>query len=304
MNRKNSLLFFLVVFQTIYAKDVELPPCPTSIAFFPQNLPMHCRMVNGQSLNSVPISLSSTYPPSIFQSPSPNKIAPPMPFPVPPGFPAPIFPPGIPVPPMGPIPIAGAPPQKMPVIVMPFYSPDPVRKKDDEKKKSKKKDPFDSDDCSDDTFDSSSDDSSEFWRPDKFMKKRRARKHAHRRFGGGYRRNDGNNAELLTPMIQYVTKDGYVIYEKEISKGEAKNWLSKNEKRENEYGVSFKELDEMKHELGEDNVVEDYKEPKFIKVKDNNVKEGRAGTSSNIPTPTPKVRRKFKKVEGGAVKLN
>lgn len=295
MSRKNCLLIFLIVFQTICAKDVELPPCPLNIAYFPQNLPMHCKMVTGQSLNSVPIPMKSTYSPSIFNSPPPGKVPPPMPFPVPP-FPPPMFPPGMVMPPMGPMPIAGAPPQKMPVIVMPFYSPDPVQRKNDKdkKKKPKKKDSDDSESCSDD----SSDESSGFWRPGKFLRKRRGHKRSHSRFGGGFRRNNDDNAELLTPMIQYVTKDGYVIYEKEISKGEAKSWLRKNKKQENSRGVSYKELDEIKHGLDEDNVVVDYVEPKFIRAKVTNPKEARGDTSSNIPTTTHKVhRKKFKRIE-------
>lgn len=313
MSRKNCWIIFLVIFQTIYAKDPELPLCPTNIAYFPQSLPMHCRMSNGKTFNSEPIPIKSqpsvTYPPSIYRSPSPNKIPPPMPFPVPPGFPAPIFPPGMAVPPMAaipgpvPMPIAGPPPQKLPVIVMPFYSPDPANKKDDDRRKKRKnKDTSESESCSDeDTSDSSGGGkSSGFWRPRKHGKKRKGHKHIYRRSGGGSRRNSRKNKELLTPMIQYITKDGYVIFEKEISKGEAKNWLSKKDERENEKGISFKELDEIKRELDEDNVVEDREEPKFVRVKDSNAKEKPVQMSSNIPTLMPKVhRKKFLKVPNG-----
>lgn len=314
MSRKYGFVIFLVIFQTIHAKDPELPLCPTNIAFFPQSLPMHCKMANGKTFNSEPIPMKSqqsvTYPPSIYQSPPPNKVPLPMPFPIPPGFPAPIFPPGMGLPPMAaipgpvPMPIAGPPPQKLPVIVMPFYSPDPAHKKDndDSTKKPRKKDSSESESCSDeDTSDSSGGGgSSGFWRPGKYGKRRKSHKRIFRRSGAGSGRHSHKNKDLLTPMIQYVTKDGYVIYEKEISKGEAKNWLSKKEERETEKGVSFKELDEIKREFDEDNVVDDHAEPKFIRVKDNNAKEKRVVVSSVNQTPTPIVHRKlFKKVDNG-----
>lgn len=320
MSRKKYSILFLVTFQTIYAKSPELPLCPTNIAFFPQSLPMHCRMANGKTFNSEPIPMksqaSATFPPSIYQSPSPNKVPPPMPFPVPPGFPAPIFPPGMAIPPMAaipasvPIPIPGPPPQKLPVIVMPFYSPDPVHKKDnnDRRKKPKKKDSSESGSCSDyDYSDSSGGDgpnSSGFWRPGKIGKKRRGHKRILRRSGGGISRHSRKHKDLLTPMIQYVTKDGYVIFEKEISKGEAKDWLSKKGERENEKGVSFKELDEIKHELGEDNVVEDHDQPKLTSVVGDSANE-RMQRNPNIRPPTQLVpRQTFKKVEVGGATHN
>lgn len=318
MCRKNCLVFFLVIFQTIYATAPELPLCPTNIAFFPQSLPMHCRMENGKTFKSEPIPLKpqsgATYPPSIYQSPSPNKVPPPMPFQVPPGFPAPIFPPGMPVPPMAAIPapvpgmgvpMPGPPPQKLPVIVMPFYSPDPAHKKDsnDRRKKPKNKDSSESESCSDYDASDNSDDVnySGFWRPGKYRKRRRGHRRIFRRSGGGSIRHTRKHKELLTPMIQYVTKEGYVIFEKEISKGEAKDWLSKKDERENEKGVSFKELDQIKHELGEDNIVEDHDEPKFIRVIGGSAKE----INSNNPTPILKLRgKKFKKVEDRAATHN
>lgn len=315
MSWKIYLLLVLVIFQTIYAKDPELPLCPTNIAFFPQNLPMHCRMANGNTFNSAPIPMksqqSATYPPSIYQSPSPNKV-PPMPFPVPPGYPGLIFPPGMALPPMGaipapvPVPIPGPPPQKLPVIVMPFYSPDPAHKKKDERReKPRKIHSAESESCSDyDTPDSSGDSSSEFWRPRR-PAWRRKHKRIYRR-SGGFSRNTHKNKDLLTPMIQYVTKDGYVIYEKEISKGEAKDWLSKKEERETEKGVSFKELDEIKHQLGEDNVIVNHEEPKFVRVTEKSSEKSKhVEMSSIVPTPIPKVRRKqFKRVDDGVFKLN
>lgn len=317
----------LVIFQTICAKDPELPLCPTNIAFLPQNLPMHCKMVNGNTFNSPPMPMKSqqivTYPPSIFQSPPPNKI-PPMPFPIPPGFspqpgfppllfpgppglPAPIFPPGMAVPPMAaipaavPIPMPGPLPQKLPVIVMPFYSPDPAQNK----KKKKKKDSSESDSCSDDnTSDSSDNDghSSGFWKPGKSGKGRK-HKRLFRRSGGGIRKTH-RSKDLLTPMIQYVNRDGYVIYEKEISKGEASDWLGKKEERRQRKGVTYTELDEIKHQLGEDNVVENYEEPKLFKLKDRRTEIVNHVTVV-IPTAKPGLhRKKFKKVEDEPSKRN
>ncbi|XP_047996984.1 protein enabled-like [Leguminivora glycinivorella] len=177
-------------------------------------------------------------PPPPPDKPLPAPFSPPMPMGMPPmpmGM-APMgsMPMGLPGMPMG-MPMLGGPPQaKLPVIVMPFYSPDPAYKdpRPDSKKPSEphkrkvkiiKKSHHhhhDSDaDSSSDTDGSSSGDSNDYERKRWTWKNRRAmRRHK--------RMRHAKKQEFLTPVLQYVSKDGFVIFEKPISKGEAKDWLS------------------------------------------------------------------------------
>ncbi|CAB3226867.1 unnamed protein product [Arctia plantaginis] len=41
--------------------------------------------------------------------------------------------------------------------------------------------------------------------------------------------------EILTPVVSYVTKDGYVIYQKKIKKEKAKDWLELSKDHSDEY---------------------------------------------------------------------
>ncbi|XP_028179105.1 putative proline-rich receptor-like protein kinase PERK11 [Ostrinia furnacalis] len=263
MNRRSLSLFLLITVVKIKAKEPELPLCPTNMQFFPQHLPMHCRL---------PIGGIPTIPPDYFHSPPPGKLPAPVPFPVPalppgvqglppgmPGFPPglPGLPPGIPglppgMPPLppgmpgfppgipGPMPMpmpGGGSPHKLPVIVMPFYSPDPSYKKLREKNKrilefhTRRPPRYDNDRSSDtDTsFDEDCDFCSEergVWRGSRGFRRRMNRMGSRMNRKHKSKRHRHNRRDLLTPVLQYVTKDGYVIYEKKISKDEAKDWLS------------------------------------------------------------------------------
>lgn len=213
---------------------------------------MHCRMPNNANFQTLPDpqKLVAPFPQMIFQKPPSDQEPNPLPFPIPPGMPplpgmAPI--PGLPpapgMPPIPglpgpfPIPMPGAgPAHKLPVIVMPFYSPDPSFKKTRiQKRKHRKILPIDESSDTDTSLDSSTDSSTEdgWWRgsrgfrrsntePNRGLNRRPNRRSNHRHKP----RHHHNKKDLLTPVLQYVTKDGYVIFEKEISKNEAKDWLS------------------------------------------------------------------------------
>ncbi|KAH9637068.1 hypothetical protein HF086_013884 [Spodoptera exigua] len=51
--------------------------------------------------------------------------------------------------------------------------------------------------------------------------------------------------EVLTPVVSYVTKDGYVVYQKKIKKDKAKDWLemTKGEHDSDEDTIRFKPRD-------------------------------------------------------------
>lgn len=195
------------------AKEPELPLCPTNMQYFPQNLPMHCRLpVPSATVRPLPGKQMEFLPPPIsgFPGPIPGSMPGMIPGPIP-----------MPMAPMAPMP-AQPPGQKLPVVVMPYYSPDTKNHK--KRKTNRKRRPkhfYSSDEDSSDT-DTSSDDSSDrssesgWWRRPR--NGRRSNRHKSKR-----RRHQ--NKDLLTPVLQYVTKDGYVIFEKQISKGEATNWL-------------------------------------------------------------------------------
>lgn len=266
----HSWLLLIGLSTTLASHEPDLPLCPTHLQFFPQKLPMHCRMPRNADREAFPdLPQYPTLPPlpeSYFQSPSPDKQPPPIPIHIPP-FPG--MPGGMPMPgqiggsmegpmpgmpgpmplPM-PVPIVGGPPHKLPIIVMPFYSQDHSFKKPqpeippkhrDKKKKThkKKKKHYDietkSSSCEDSESESSDRSSSSehgFWIGRRKLRRKMARRsnkqHRTRRTEFKNKRKD-----LLTPILQYVTKDGYVIFEKKISKNEAKDWLkSQTEKTE------------------------------------------------------------------------
>ncbi|CAH0398981.1 unnamed protein product [Chilo suppressalis] len=192
-------------------KEPELPLCPTNIQFLPQNLPMHCRMPREGELQN-PMG-GQMMPMPVLPPGLPSG-----PMPVPMSMPMPMMP--MPMPAMGPTP-------KVPVIVMPFYSPDPAHKIPPGKRPHFPKRHYYSDTSSDTdrSSDTSSDSSHEnrgWWRGNRGFRRngrRFNRKHKAKRMRY-------NRRALLTPVLQYVTKDGYVIYEKKITKDEAKDWLS------------------------------------------------------------------------------
>lgn len=277
--------------------EPDLPICPSNIEFFPQNLPMHCRMARSSDLGNGLPNIPTVMPPLPpgFQSPPPDGQPAPIPIPFPPvsgGLPMPGPMPGplpgsmmgpmspgmpmaMPGPMVGPMPMAsmGGPNHKLPVIVMPFYSPDPgYKKKPDErprfppkKRRRRPKKPLyresstDSDDTSseDSDTDTSTDTSSdhETWRG----LRKGWRKNAKNTRRSSRRRYKKKKKELLTPVLQYITRDGYVIFEKKITKVEASDWLKtgdSNSKRENKNDNNKPEKNEQNDE---DNDNEDNK---------------------------------------------
>ncbi|XP_063540087.1 swi5-dependent recombination DNA repair protein 1 homolog [Cydia strobilella] len=263
MARKLRSYAILVSFTAVFAKDPEpeLPPCPTNFQFLPQTLPMHCKMTS-QPFQSPPLPPQfppfMSGPPANPGNPVPNPekplsapFPPPMPMGMPPmpmGMSPPLpmgpMPMGLPGMPMG-MPMLGGPPQaKLPVIVMPFYSPDPAYK-DPRKDPRKPSEPYkkkvkiikksrhhhNSDDSSweTDSSESSDTDSSDYdrkrwnWKNRRSMRRHKKIRHARKQ-------------EYLTPVLQYVSKDGFVVFEKSISKGEAKDWLGDNKGPNEETG--------------------------------------------------------------------
>ncbi|XP_050349542.1 uncharacterized protein LOC126772985 [Nymphalis io] len=208
--RLQAVILLLLCLVTLEAKEPELPLCPTNIQFFPQNLPMHCRM----PVTSPPISGKSM---EYFRMPGfPGALPGPMQGMMP-----------------GPMPMMPQPPaHKLPVVVMPMYSPESknsqgihsfrLRHKKHRlgfKRRPKHYYHSDEDSTDDDTSsDDSSDTSTEFGR-------RKISRNGRRSNRRRSKKKKHQNKDLLTPVLQYVTKDGYVIFEKQISKDEAKNWL-------------------------------------------------------------------------------
>lgn len=141
----------------------------------------------------------------------------PFPFPFPSPGSAPLQ--GIPIPPLPPSgPLVQPPlsrpmpypmPQaKLPVVVMPYYSKANKRVlKHKRRRQQKKYKHFTSSES--DTSDSITSNEFEF----------RAKRHPKRR-----------RREPLTPVISYVTKDGYIVYQKKIKKDTAKDWLNLGKK--------------------------------------------------------------------------
>ncbi|XP_059054552.1 uncharacterized protein LOC131848646 [Achroia grisella] len=238
---KDLSLVVLGIAALVLGKEPELPPCPTNVEYFPQDLPMHCRMPRHANYPTYPENmLSGTMPPFPLSPPFPPVFPPPGPY-----FPAGKE--GAPVPmpmslavpgPMSAMPVvAPGPAQKLPVIVMPFYSPDRSYQKSPRHHPPRRiveiqtRRPFYSDtDISSDTgtdtdtsFDTSHDTSSDgggWWKGKGWRRNGRRFNKRHKP-----RRKKHTKKDLLTPILQYVTKDGYVIFEKTITKNEAKDWL-------------------------------------------------------------------------------
>lgn len=266
-------------FTIIKAKEPELPLCPTNMQYFPQNLPMHCRMPVGAPPR---ISRSpSDKPPQPIQIPMngflgnvpgavpgggyPGTLGGGMPVPMPGAFPG--ISGGVPGPLSGgmpmpmPMPLPQSPAHKLPVIVMPFYSQDtsdkvpqiPQRQKHKKHRKNytkKRPKQYYSDEDSTDT-DTSEDDNSDsssnvgWWK--NLRHGRRSNRHKSNR-------RKHKKQELLTPVLQYVTKDGYVIYEKQISKGEAKGWLGNKNGNGNEEDTARRHQQELESHEPKDDV--------------------------------------------------
>lgn len=109
----------------------------------------------------------------------------------------------------------GMPQQKLPIVVMPYYKDKKTSvssKKRHQKRRHKKKYCSDSESSDDSSSDTSS--SSE-------LTLRRSNGRARRR-------------QVLTPVVSYVTKDGYVVYQKKIKKDRAKDWLQMGKKSQDE----------------------------------------------------------------------
>ncbi|KAM3956161.1 LOW QUALITY PROTEIN: uncharacterized protein ACR2FA_009877 [Aphomia sociella] len=241
---KKSLFLVSLCTGLVCAKDPELPPCPTNVEYFPQNLPMHCRMPRHASYPFPDNMLSVTMPPfppappfpppgPYYQNSQSDKEGGPLSIPMPPGIPGPM-----PVPMPMPM-VAPGPAHKLPVIVMPFYSPERSYKKPPHENRRPPKRIVeihtrrpsyysDTDTSSDTDTDTSSDTSSNTSSEGRGWWKGKGWRRNGRRFNKRHksRRKKHNKKDLLTPILQYVTKDGYVIFEKKITKGEAKDWLS------------------------------------------------------------------------------
>ncbi|XP_037297069.1 anther-specific proline-rich protein APG-like [Manduca sexta] len=168
----------------------------------------------------------------------------------PPGLPFP-FPPqtpdGAPMPPMPPLPPMPLPPSpqqlpmpmpmplsmqqpRIPMVVMPYYS----KNEKSPTKYMKKKRRVPKRHYEDSTSDSEASDSgsNDF----DFRAKRRPRK---------------GRRQVLTPVVSYVTKDGYVVYQKKIKKERAKDWLEIGKKKNliGSHEESGELLEEVKHRL-------------------------------------------------------
>ncbi|XP_063394587.1 uncharacterized protein LOC134679561 [Cydia fagiglandana] len=111
------------------------------------------------------------------------------------------------------MPIVGPP--QLPSVVMPYHSrtadkfrEKPRKPKRPKKKKKPKKNRYESESHSDSSDDSGSTSGSES------LEINHTRRSNHKR-----------RREVLTPVVSYVTNDGYVIYQKKIKKDRAKDWL-------------------------------------------------------------------------------
>ncbi|CAG5034172.1 unnamed protein product [Parnassius apollo] len=265
MQLQTFVCIFVIGTSFVLAKEPELPLCPTNINYFPQTLPMHCRMPRSANYPMFPGMLPNlTFPPlpPVYQGP-PDKQPAPMPIPVPPGMPGPVpMPMHVPMMPMQP----PGPAHKLPVIVMPFYSPEPIRKPSNSGRHTPKKrrvhnnkkrlphyhtetdtdtdtDTSETDTSRDTSGDTSSSDYDAGWWRGRKIGRRSNGKHLLKR------RKQKKNKELLTPILQYVTKDGYVIFEKKISKNQASDWLQeKQEDKEREFNAPPKEINNDKDE--------------------------------------------------------
>lgn len=240
---ENIIIYYVTILCilkiTSSGETVELPLCPSNIQYFPQTLPMHCRMPANMSFGGYPgfpqmQKIAYSMPGSNGNMAPMSPMAPMampggMPPGFPPGFPAPMMQPSLPVP-------MPAPGPKIPVIVMPFYAPDKSYSGNTPKQPGRPKGNLPSDTDSgtddDDTDDSDSDGSGEsgWWRGKKKKRIIKRKKQARKIYRRMSKRHHARKRNLLIPVLQYVTKDGYVIFEKKISKPEAKQWLEFDKK--------------------------------------------------------------------------
>lgn len=132
--------------------------------------------------------------------------------PLPPLAPQSMFPP--------PMPMAYPMQRKMPSVVMPYYSRSANRPEKRYRRKHRKHKRYDESYETDNEFSESGSAEPNFRRSR--SKKRR---------------------QVLTPVVSYVTKDGYVVYQKKIKKDKAKEWLelSKKNKESKEMFTSAEE---------------------------------------------------------------
>ncbi|KAF9408749.1 hypothetical protein HW555_011666 [Spodoptera exigua] len=128
----HSWLLLVSVSSSLAKDSLDLPLCPTSPQYFPQSLPMHCRLprqANPGDFSDLP--QYPTLPPipdSFFQSLPPDKQPPPIPIPIPPfpemPMPGHMAPPGAPMP--GPMPGMPGPMPGMPGMPGPMPMPMPI----------------------------------------------------------------------------------------------------------------------------------------------------------------------------------
>ncbi|CAH0752260.1 unnamed protein product [Diatraea saccharalis] len=139
-----------------------------------------------------------------------------------------------------PLPMPMALPQpKLPVVVMPFYDKQKNKLPRRHKKKRKLKRKYISDSsCSDDSdTDYSSSSNIDF----------RTKKIKHSK--GKHRRKQ----EVLTPVLSYVTKNGYVVYQKKINGNKVKDWVQGRSRYSNDMPRATKRnkmtVDELKRNI-------------------------------------------------------
>ncbi|XP_059054553.1 uncharacterized protein LOC131848647 [Achroia grisella] len=135
---------------------------------------------------------------------------------------------------MGPVPMMPIPPsipamphRKLPVVVMPYYSKLADKKRHmkvhRKRRLGRKRLEYDSSSEDSDSNDSSND----------FDFRTTKRGAMHR----------GKKRQVLTPVVSYVTKDGYVVYQKKIKKEKAKDWLEIG-KKNNRFHDSIEKEDD------------------------------------------------------------
>ncbi|XP_063826964.1 uncharacterized protein LOC135076426 [Ostrinia nubilalis] len=125
----------------------------------------------------------------------------PMPLPMPLGMPAGPMPAPMPMPMPMPLPL---PQPRLPVVVMPYYSKAKKRRPAKRYRKRRPRRKYVSSSCeSSDTDVSSSSDID-------------------------FRASQRRSRQVLTPVVSYMTKNGYVVYQKKIKNEKAKDWLRTN----------------------------------------------------------------------------
>lgn len=137
--------------------------------------------------------------------------------PLPPMPPQPFLPGGM----GGAIPMHYPMQQKMPMVVMPYYSKSADKDQNKIKRKKRRPKKIHYDDSSSD-YDDSGSASDEFNLRAKHKTKRR---------------------QVLTPVVSYVTKDGYVVYQKKIKKDKARDWLEMSKRAKESQEMDDREDD-------------------------------------------------------------